>query len=44
MAFTMAEKNKIYTEYAKRYRKANKSIGNPPALPGDSKSLTFQGI
>ena len=21
-----------------------KSIGNPPALPGDSKSLTFQGI
>jgi hypothetical protein len=25
MAFTMAEKNKIKTEYAKRYRKANKS-------------------
>jgi hypothetical protein len=21
-----------------------KSIGNPPALPGDSKSLTFQGL
>jgi hypothetical protein len=25
MAFTMAEKNKIRTEYARRYRKAKKS-------------------
>jgi hypothetical protein len=39
MAFTMAEKNKIKTEYAKRYRKANKPekteiLDNYLKLPG----------
>ena len=37
----------IYDEQAEQYRyevEYDKSFGNPPALPGDSKSLTFKGL
>ncbi|MDR3356109.1 MAG: GNAT family N-acetyltransferase [Spirochaetaceae bacterium] len=34
----------IYRVTEDKFMKLGKSIGNPPALPGDSKSLTFPGI